>query len=356
MKKTLFFLLTAVLAVSCHEEVVIPVGDDEPVGVMNAQFSTLEHTHFVYLSVSRKSRVRALTGADVRISVNGVPVATAAGIPPDYDGAWEAAYVFDAAFRPGDEIRVEAHAGAIDLSSTVVAPEAVVVSSVDTSTVRLSYMGDVDTYLQAKMVFRDLPGASFYRIQGRTVDDFEYLDEDGNPIPGYSGTVESELWLETGFDPVISEGAVKTGGTGLEELLGEENPYHCFSDRPFDGGEATVRPLVYSYGYRLEDHFGLYIPTSMQDSWDWSELADLPRKVHRRASLQVLSLDFARYHYLRAVRNLETFGTEMTFLVEPTTLPSNVEGGLGFVAVETATEIPFYESTRVLPALNGMYY
>lgn len=362
MKKTIFLLILSFLAVSCHEEVVLPVGDDEPVGVMNAQLSTLDPSHAVFLSISQKSRVHAFPGAVVRVFVNGVQAAVAEEMPASYEGEWETAYMFDAEFQPGDEVRIEARGGEISLSATVTVPPAVTISSVDTSTVRMTYMGDTDTYLQAKMVFNDLPGKSFYRVEGRVVDDFQYLDEEDNPVPGYSGTAEASLWLETGFDPIISEGAGKTGGSDLGALLAAENSYHCFSDDPFSNEECTLRPLLYSDGFRLLEYlYGTYIPDWMGKDIDWEDIdwEDLHSKkqmISRRAAIQLRSLDFPQYHYLKSLEILETFGTEMSFLVEPTTLPTNVEGGLGFVGVETVSEFTFYECTKVYPPLNDMVY
>ena len=94
----------------------------------------------------------------------------------------------------------------------------------------------------------------------------------------------------------------------------------------------------------------------MQDENYWEVLSALPREVHRRATVQLRTLDLTQYHYLKALENLDTFGTEMNFLVEPTTLPSNVEGGLGFVGIETVAEYLFYEETRTYPALDTIYY
>ena len=357
MKKTIFLLILSFLAVSCYVEVEIPVGDEEPVGVMNAQLNTMEPVHVVYLSVSRKNRVQALAGADVRIFVNGVPVATAEEVPADYDGEWETAYVFEADFHPGEEVRIEARQSGIDLSATVTVLSPVTISSVDTSSVKMTYLGETDTYLQAKTTFRDLPGTSYYRVYGRVVDDFSYLDEEGDPIPGYSGTAETELWMETGFDPIISEGAGKTGGADLMTLLSDGNSYSCFSDRPFSGEDCTIRPLIHSYSFQLGDYqYGIYLPDGMQDENYWEVLSVLSREIHRRATVQLRTLDLAQYHYLKALENLDTFGTEMNFLVEPTTLPSNVEGGLGFVGMETVTEYLFYEETRTYPALDTIYY
>ena len=45
------------------------------------------------------------------------------------------------------------------------------------------------------------------------------------------------------------------------------------------------------------------------------------------------------------------------YVDEPTILPSNVEGGLGFVGLETVSEVVFYEKETVLPPMKDqMYY
>lgn len=82
MKKTIYLLLLSFLAVSCYEEVILPVGGDEPRAVMNAQLNTKSTFHTVYMSVAQKSHVRALSGADVRVFVNGTLAATAEEMPP----------------------------------------------------------------------------------------------------------------------------------------------------------------------------------------------------------------------------------------------------------------------------------
>ena len=366
MKKSIYLFLLSFLAVSCYEEVVIPVGDDEPVGVMNAQLNTLDKVHVIELSVSQKNDVQALPGADVRVFVNGTLATVADEIIPlnedvtYYDGYSShrgprvTEYTFEWDFRPGDVVRIEARKGEMVLSSTVTAPAAVPISSVDTSTVKMTYMGETSTYLQMKTVFNDDPSVSFYRVYGRKVEDLTCLDESGEPAPGLTSVNESVLWLETGFDPIISEGAGKTGGTDLGGLLKSENSYHCFADIPFSGEECTIRPLTDFYP--LSEHYYSYNYSPTESGVEWEEFKSMSQKVRRRAAIQLRSLDFAQYHYIKALENLETFGTEMNFLVEPTTLPSNVEGGLGFVGLETVTEYVFYDETRVYSGDDIIYY
>lgn len=361
MKKILPVLMLSVLVVSCYEEIILPVGDEEPVAIMNAQLNTDDTTHEIYLCLSQNSRVRGLNGADVKVTINGKTNLHAVEVEDENDERWyrwESVYAFDAELKPGDEVRIEADKDAFHLSATVTAPPAVDVSIIDTSTVRMTFMGDTGEYLQVKLGFRDLPGDSWYRVAACMESEYAYLDEDGNPDPEYSGV---QIWWmspETGFDPIISEGAGKTGGMDLGALLSAENSYNCFSDNPFRDQDCTIRPLFYPYV--VYGYYDTYVFPSISDYDEYKAVYDklsaMPYRAHRRARMQVRSIDFSQYHYLKALENLDTFGTEVTFLVEPTTLPSNVEGGLGFVGLETVSEVVFYEKEDVYPPMKDAIY
>ena len=357
MKKILSLLILSLLVVSCYEEIVLPAGNEEPVVVMNAQMNTGETTHEVHLSVSRNNRVWGLDGADVKVTVNGTTAIAAVQVSDESSGwnpgyqPWENVYAFDADLRPGDEVRIDARKDAFQVSATVTAPPAVTLASIDTSSVRMAYMDDTSDYLQVKVGFRDLPGDTWYRVAASMETEFAYLDDEGNPHPGYSGAQTWWMSPETGFDPVISEGGGKSGGLDLAALLSADNTYNCFSDNTFRDQDCTIRPLFDPYVI-----YGYYDQYMFPDLEDYSEygtvyeiISRMPYSSRRKARLQVRTIDFAQYHYLKALQNLETYGTEMTFLVEPTTLPSNVEGGLGFVGLETVSEVVFYEKEEVLP-------
>ena len=364
MKKLLPLLMMTALVVSCYEEIIIPVGDVEPVAVMNAQMNTGDTTHEIHLSASQKNRVWGLDGADVKVSVNGKTAITAVQVSDEdaawnpYYRPWEQVYVFDADLKPGDEVRIEARKDALHVTATVTAPPAIDLALIDTSTVRMSYMGETDEYLQVKVGFRDLPGDTWYRVAACMETEYAYLEEDGSPSPEYSGAQTWWMPTETGFDPVISEGSGKTGGMDLAALLSVEDSYNCFSDNSFRDEDCTIRPLFSPYtvyGYYDQYAFPL-LDDYTQYETVYGTISEMPYYSHRKARLQVRTIDFTQYHYLKALQNLDTYGTEMTFLVEPTTLPSNVEGGLGFVGLETVSEVVFYEKEETLPARNDLLY
>lgn len=361
MKRILPLLMMTALVVSCYEEIIIPVGDDEPVAVMNAQLNTGDTTHEIHLSVSQQNRVRGLEGADVQVTVNGKTMLQATEVIDEDDQRWtrwETLYVFDAELKPGDEVLIEARKDALHVTATVTAPPAIDLALIDTSTVRMSYMGETDVFLQVKLGFRDLSGDTWYRVAACLETEYAYLEEDGSPSPEYSGGQTWWISPETGFDPIVSEGGGKTGGMDIAALLSLEDSYNCFSDNAFRDKECTIRPLFHPYS--VYGYYEMYTFPVLDDYTQYESVYEIISKMpyysHRKARLQVRTIDFTQYHYLKALQNLDTYGTDMTFLVEPTTLPSNVEGGLGFVGLETVSEVVFYEKEETLPPSGEQLY
>ena len=213
--------------------------------------------------------------------------------------------------------------------------------------------------MQVKVRFNDLPGRSWYGVDNGYLDKWEFFDENGEIIPEY--TTYERPWtgmMETDFDPVISEGAGKTGGGDFSALLGATNFYHCFSDDPIQDQECTLRVLLNPYAFYLPAYRygGNYVILPSGEEVDWSTLLALSCRVERSCRFRLRSLDFTQYRYLKALNNLETFGTEVNFLVEPTTLPSNVEGGLGFLGIETLTEVVYARFEREYGPSETIYY
>ena len=357
MRKIFPILILPFLVASCYEEILIPTEDKDPVLVMNAQMDNLEAIHTVHLSCSSLSKVDPFPGATVKVFVNGTFVTQAVEI--DDEDAWNnTPYVFEAEFHPGDEVRLEASKGAFNATATAIVPQPVSIESIDTSSVRMTFMDESTDYVQLKVRFKDLPGNSWYGVDHYQEDLWEYLDEEGNISPEYTVSTTTHGDLDTGYDPVISEGSGKAAGSDLGALLSVENYYNCFADTPIADQECTLRVMVYTWSFYLPDNrYGILIPEELEDDPEaWSILMAMPARVRRTCCFRLRSLDFSQYHYLKALNNLETFGTEVNFLVEPTTLPSNVEGGLGFVGIETVTEMRYAVLEREYGPVDMIYY
>ena len=55
--------------------------------------------------------------------------------------------------------------------------------------------------------------------------------------------------------------------------------------------------------------------------------------VNRNFRLRFKSIDRSFYNYLRAMNNLICYGYDVSPIIEPTMLPSNVSGGMGIVSI-----------------------
>lgn len=60
---------------------------------------------------------------------------------------------------------------------------------------------------------------------------------------------------------------------------------------------------------------------------------------HPALQLSLMTLSLEEYSYLNALNAAGVWGFEGAFLTEPVTFPSNVEGGLGFVSIASASGI-----------------
>ena len=357
MKKIIPILMLSFLAAGCYKEILIPTEDKDPVLVMNAQMDNLEEVHVVHLSRSLLSKVEPFPGATVKVYVNGTFVTQA--VEMHDENAWNSTpYAFEAEFHPGDEVRIEAAKGAFNATSTAVAPSPAEIAWIKVYSAQKTYMDNVTDYYQLKVHFKDLPGATWYGVDQRIDDVWEYLDEDGNTPPGYTAYSGFSGGLETDMDPVISEGAAMPAGDDLMDFLTVGNYYNCFADTPIAGQECTLTIMVYAnYVDVPEYRYWTYIPDTIEDDEETvRELWGMPARLTRTAFFRLRTMDFSQYHYLKALNNLETFGTEVSFLVEPTTLPSNVEGGLGFVGIETITEMQYSSQMQEYEPVDDPYY
>ena len=357
MRKIIPILMLSFLAAGCYEEILIPTEDKEPVLVMNAQMNNLEEVHSVNLSLSRLSQVDPLPGATVKVYINDTFVAEAVELVEE--NPWNrTAYAFEAEFHPGDEVRIEAAKGAFSATSTAVVPHPAHPNWIKINTAQKTYMDEAEDYYQLKVHFQDLPGDTWYGVDHYVDDYWEYLDEEGNTPPGYTAHSSFTGGLETDYDPVICEGAAMPAGDDLMDLLSVGNYYNCFSDAPIADRECTLTIMVYAgYVDVPEYRFGIYIPRILEDDDDaYEKLIAMPARLTREAYFRLRTMDFTQYHYLKALNNLETFGTDVSFLVEPTTLPSNVEGGLGFVGIETITEQRYSRQVREYEPTDMIYY
>lgn len=352
MRKYLIFsiLLTALVSVACENTIKYEYDLNDGKMTILGQLSTADTTHTIFLSMSYPDRIDSLPGATVECFINGSRT-LARPIPAGYreETDWMTGetslvpnhfpyteYEFEAIFKPGDKVRIEATKGQMDAWTEVVIPQPITLIAIDTVTLVKSSVyqsvGETETYEQEYVEFTvrlsDAKGTDNYYSMDPKISTVIKLsseyEEDFSTI--FRGP--SEVSYETFHDLILEDGYSSGMGDMFEDLV-PVNYTRCFSDKVFRDSEATVR---------------LYIPTYYFRSYPY-EYYNIASKivVDKTFHLSVKSFDRDFYNYLRAINNMQCYGYEVSPIIEPTMLPSNITGGMGIVSVasESGMDITF---------------
>mgnify|MGYP002621661685 CR=1 FL=1 len=340
MKIRLFPILFAVFPVfsACENEIIVDIEDIDPVIIMNAQLHTDDTTHSIILTIGRRDGTDPCAGAEVNVFINDRPPIRADEV--EMEEMYEKGeYRFDAEIHPGDAVRIEAKAGRMMAKATVTAPEAPMIEKVDYSV--KSYPSADNSYENTFHVFKttikDLPEKSYYRCD--ICAEYEVVTDT------YSMTLyPSMTLLDSSGEPLLTTGwASDDDDFNLSNLFSPENSYSIFTDDTFADGKYTLN-------LRSSDFW-------VKSPWfvnDFSYLINATLKP--TAIIKIYSMSFLQYRYIISLYNYDVFGYEVSILAEPVSLPSNVEGGLGFVTIDSCSEyrvaLPEFEFDNNLYTAN----
>ena len=322
MKKSFLILVVlALLASACTNPLAIDFDQKPEILVMNSMLSTEEYYHYVRLSISRLDETFALIDAQVDCYVNGELVAHAEGMPEYYRESEIGSYMFQADFHPGDEIRLEARKDALHASATVTVPQPAAIIAVDTVSIAQSpyYPREEDPVaLSCKLHLQDIPGQSnWFRLVALFEETF-YMD---------GWTKKKQKRINFGFDqdPILADGhpsqQSRNSFSEVFDAFSTPNTFLSFRDTAFaDGiGEPEIH-IPYTAFTAFDDliFYGMNV-----------------QKAEKSVRFVLFSISREEYDYLEQVAKsrIRALGA----LSEPTHIPSNVEGGLGFVSVSSAS-------------------
>ena len=354
-------LAFAVLSVSCENTIRYEYALNDGKITIMAQLCASDIQHSVFLSMSYPDRIDSLSGATVNCYVNGV-LHRATQVHPGYEEYidWDTQetviapiknrytrYDFQAEFKPGDKVRIEALKGGAEAWAEEVVPQPGRLVSVDTATVVKSFvfqnLDGSETYEQEYVEFTirldDVRGSdSFFTMDGMmtTVTQLTSAGEGENRV-----VVEGPYRLdyETFHDLILEDGYSSGLGELFEDLM-PVNSTHCFSDKSFQDGEAVVR---------------LYIPSYYFKSYPYYYDADRI-EVNKFFRLSFKSIDRGFYNYLRALNNMLCYGFDVSPIIEPTMLPSNVNDGMGMVSIASESDYELVLDKQVFYREDFIYY
>ena len=318
MRKVIYIIALSLAAAGCINKVDIEFGEVTPQLVLNAQLRATEERQAVYLSESTLATLKPLYGAEVSVLVNGKPFATAVEADRELqEDQYAAAYYFQGSFPAGSQVKVTAKKGSWDAWAQADVIQQPVISAVDTLRSIEREMDYSYEIFQVKITFQDLPGDSYYRVGARAEHLITLVDAIGETMEIPSNY---EFPMSGSKDPVLG------GTTAGLSIFNLDKTYLAFSDEMFRDQEYTLRLTINS-----EQLYPYYY------AWD-STFQPVYAIVNTRLIPWLESISREEYDYLNALNNLENFGYTAQVIVEPTTLPTNVNGGLGFFAVNNRTE------------------
>ena len=317
MKKLLTLLAVSLAAGACINKIPVDFGDVEARLVLNAQLLSQGDEQLIYLSESYLSDTKPVTDAAVTVEVDGKGPITAEALPLTEQDRYAAGYRFQGAIPAGSRVKVTARTGDREVWASSEVTEAVAISSVDTARVMVQSFDEPQEAFQFRVTFQDIPGDTYYQIGVRAEFVVHQVDAEGRTL---DIPTQYELPVDGSADPVL-------GGNSTMASIFELTPtYLVFTDVLFRDKACTIRLSIppeslYPYYYYWDEDFVPRYALVSARFFPWLE-----------------TITREEYHYLCALNNLENFGYEGQVIVEPTTLPTNVNGGLGFVTVRNRSE------------------
>lgn len=347
------------LFMACENEIPYNPGQQNPQLIMNALLNAGQTENLIYLHLSEGNSIGRINEATLSLYVNDKQVESPQAISPEEyygnmqnqldKGQYEALlksmrfkiFRLTARLQPGDNIRLEATAegGKYHVSSQVTVPRPLQSLQVDTCTALIRQWGSMRAHRQYRITLEDLPNEkNYYRLEIVNNKDFRCViytpneDENGDYIKDENGdyiyTITKDTVVNYRYtelinreDVILTDGHVTSSDDDENAMFPTniENKYSIFTDNRFTNSSATLK--VYTPLY--------------DDNYDILQSLNYTRcYLKQNITVRVLSLPETYYRYLKALNCMDDEDYDEA-LMEPISLPSNVEGGLGFVGISS---------------------
>lgn len=315
MRNGIGIFVMILLATSCYREVTLELPGDQGGLLVNAQLSTADKNHSVFVGTCSPSRVSPLHSAEVLCSVNGGERIKAEEVM--VGGKPQVEYRFNTVLNPGDKVTIDvSDTDGRTAGAEVEVPEQTgEIVSIDTSSV------DGKVYFSIK-VRDNRDGPNYYML---TLDNkYKAILQDVVP---YEGTVfdfevtgsRKGIRLFNDNDPILSGGHV--GGFGGDDIIGSgvENVNCVFSNLHFNDGITTINVYADSTMLYDDDIIDYYISGVKYNT----------------ATISLHCVSKMEFDYLWTLNTFQVSGFHMSEMMEPASIPMNVSGGYGFVSVSS---------------------
>lgn len=335
----IIYIVLCIFSSACENEIPYYPKQQEPQLVMNALLEADKNDNRVYLYLSEGNKFGRINEATLSLYVNGQLAESPKELPlqeianssfenptnemPEVLPSVVKHKVFrlTTVFHPGDNIRLESIAehGKYHVSAEVTVPQPVDEVQVDTCASFLRKYNRLYPYRQYKITVKDRPNEkNYYRLE--MAQEFSYRCEYiNNTVPDTIINMRNTEFINR-EDMILTDGHPTSSDEEENEFFPTiENKYNIFNDNRFSNTSATLKVYAEYYEKVYPDY--------------------IFHQLHRSGTITIrlLSITEAEYRYQKALNGLDSDDYDET-LMEPISLPCNVNGGLGFVGACAVTK------------------
>jgi len=313
----------------CSCEIAIDLGDDGlgRVLLMNAQMSTADTTHTIYLATSEQTGFSSVKQAVISCYVNG----TLVNVSDTIDDVEEIGYFakqsvsvlhIKASFAPGDLVCIKASSGDLHCEAEVTVPAAPVILDAKVEKCVSDYDCSMGDY-KFTVDIEDLK------------DEYNYYFLNVLDVSYVVVTKTDSHWYKAGYimnrqdelPRFNTEGEPLLHSSGIGPSIG--NSYNSyFNNKQNLFSDASFRDSRYNLKFYSTRGFSI-TPRTMSTGEEMIS--------HNIAVIQIFNISKDEYLYQDCYQ-FDNSSESGTFLTNELVYPCNVTGGLGFVSINAATE------------------
>lgn len=337
MKKA-FLTGLCITAICCTNELPYDISDAPVIPVLTAIWSTDETDHLVYLSGSEAYDISAIRDtAEIDCLINGTISATADSLwsVETKDGSVSQCYRIRAILHHGDSVCLSVSLAKHRLKALAVVPHTPKIQIDSTSC--YDTLNGVIPYrnYDLKCTVVDTTGISYYRLYTPSVRAEAWLQKAGimTAVRNWSATPEID-----DSDPIFKNVSINFPEMLSRDMVfihaGLSNITHVFANDSFKNGAHDFLFKLYMHDYiGFTSSHAVFIPDFYIENPELlNEYIPYYNWLKYYVNFCVASITEEEYIYLLAYNAAAV--ARLDPLSEPVALPSNVEGGLGYFAVE----------------------
>jgi len=317
MRKFLSLLIIPILVCSCLNDIDYSADEVEDALLMNANFSTLDTHHSVYLGLSKYNVLEKIDAATVDCYLNGSKIASISQ-KDSVNSYLQSVYSFDAQFKEGDEVTLVAKSGEYNATTSATFPVGANMELIDT------------LWMSVELVVMD------------TLLHFDLFDLDANIIdPKHDDTrfYALELFYRYSADTVAADGSLVHVDDGVKLM---QSMY--FDQYMFSGDTLTTPFLSDASKFKYP---GKVVADSLVENVTLDlQLAVIPQEYfHFLQTTGVFASNgstvdmFKDIIYSQMGETVSGMGDMMMSTYTDLPLAGNVDGAYGFFGVRTSYSI-----------------